>query len=123
MQTAGLRLSGRKSKTDGAPDGQSELLVIPSLVEPLGMSQSQALGPRVPVVASRVGGIPKTISHNTTGRLVDPGNEDAWVAAITWALNHSDDMRRMAEAGRVFFRENFSMMSNIDSLLEIMAAL
>jgi glycosyltransferase involved in cell wall biosynthesis len=102
---------------------KANLLVMPSLVEPLGMSQSEALGLRVPVVASRVGGIPETVSDKSTGLLVDPGNEDAWVAAITWALTHPDDMQRMAEAGRVFVRENFSMKSNIDSLLEIMAAL
>jgi glycosyltransferase involved in cell wall biosynthesis len=102
---------------------KANLLVMPSFVEPLGMSQSEALGLGIPVVASRVGGIPETVSHNTTGLLVDAGNEDAWVTAITWALSHPNDMKRMADAGRDFVRENFSMTSNIDRLLEIMAAI
>ncbi len=101
---------------------RAELVVMPSLVEPLGMSQSEALALGVPVVASRTGGIPETVEHERTGLLVTPGDADAWAAALRRALAHGDEMRAMAQAGRDFVRANFSMPANIDRLLEFINA-
>ena len=56
---------------------KSELVVMPSTYEPLGMSQIEALGLGVPVVAGRVGGIPETVEDRRTGLLVAPGERDA----------------------------------------------
>lgn len=101
---------------------RADLVVMPSLVEPLGMSQSEALALGVPVVASRTGGIPETVEHERTGLLVTPGDADAWADALRRALAHGDEMRAMAQAGRDFVRANFSMPANIDRLLEFIAA-
>lgn len=97
---------------------RADLVVMPSLVEPLGMSQSEALALGVPVVASRTGGIPETIEHQRTGLLVTPGDATAWVDSLYWALEHPAEMRSMASAGRCFVRENFSMPTNIERLLD-----
>ena len=97
---------------------RADLVVMPSLVEPLGMSQSEALALGIPVVASRTGGIPETVEDGRTGLLVAPGDPAAWAAALRWALTHPAEMQTMAQAGREFVRANFSMPANIDRLLK-----
>jgi glycosyltransferase involved in cell wall biosynthesis len=92
---------------------RSELVVMPSLYEPLGMSQIEALGLGVPVVASRVGGIPETMEH----RLVMPGDTEAWAQALAWALEHRDEMRAFAAAGRADVRRRFELATVLDELM------
>jgi glycosyltransferase involved in cell wall biosynthesis len=92
---------------------RSELVVMPSFYEPLGMSQIEALGLGVPVVASRVGGIPETMEHV----LVTPGDTEAWEQALAWALEHREEMRTMAAAGRADVRRRFELATVLDELI------
>jgi glycosyltransferase involved in cell wall biosynthesis len=94
----------------------SELVVMPSLYEPLGMSQIEALGLGVPVVASRVGGIPETVHDRRTGLLAAPGDAKAWTDALTFALEHRAEMRTMAAAGRADVRQRFELAKVLDEL-------
>ena len=96
---------------------RSELVVMPSTYEPLGMSQIEALGLGVPVVASRVGGIPETVEDRRTGLLVAPGERDAWAEALSWALEHRDEMRAFAAAGRADVRQRFELNNILDQLV------
>ena len=96
---------------------KSELVVMPSLDEPLGMSQIEALGLGVPVVASRVGGIPETVEHRRTGLLVAPGDVEAWAEALAWALGHPKEMRALAAAGRADVRSRFELGNVLDQLV------
>jgi glycosyltransferase involved in cell wall biosynthesis len=92
---------------------RSELVLMPSLYEPLGMSQIEALGLGIPVVASRVGGIPETMEH----LLVPPGDTEAWAQALAWALEHRNEMRAFAAAGRADVRRRFELASVLDELM------
>ncbi|MBP9714463.1 MAG: glycosyltransferase family 4 protein [Sterolibacterium sp.] len=96
---------------------RADLVVMPSLVEPLGMSQSEALALGVPVVASHVGGIPETLTDNRTGLLVAPGNVDDWVISLRRALKQPETMQRMALAGREVVHARFSLEANTEQLL------
>jgi glycosyltransferase involved in cell wall biosynthesis len=100
---------------------RSEVVVMPSFYEPLGMSQIEALGLGVPVVASRVGGIPETVHHGRTGLLAAPGDMDAWTDALTWALEHRAEMRAMATAGRADVRQRFELAKVLDELASHLA--
>jgi glycosyltransferase involved in cell wall biosynthesis len=97
----------------------ADLVVMPSLYEPLGMAQSEALVLGVPVVASHVGGIPETVTDGETGLLVEPGNLDAWTTALTWALHNRPRLRRMAQDGGKRVRSKFSVEANSAGLLQI----
>lgn len=96
------------------------LVVMPSSYEPLGMSQIEALSLNVPVVASRVGGIPETVSNGVTGLLVPPEDRAAWIAAVDRALSAPDEMQAMARAGNTDVRTRFGLQHNLDQLLEHM---
>jgi glycosyltransferase involved in cell wall biosynthesis len=101
---------------------RADLTVMPSLVEPLGMAQIEALSLGVPVVASRVGGIPETVTHLKTGVLVAPGDIEAWTEGLAYALSNPEAMRVMATAGCEDVLARFSIDSNVMRFLELIAA-
>ena len=49
----------------------------PSIYEPFGLINLEAMACETPVVASAVGGIPEVVVDGETGYLVDPGLYDA----------------------------------------------
>jgi glycosyltransferase involved in cell wall biosynthesis len=97
----------------------STLAVLPSLIEPLGMFQIEAQYLGVLTIASSVGGIPETILHKETGLMVEPGNVRAWGDAICWALQNPIEAKRLAERGRAFVIDKFSMERNTAELIRL----
>ncbi len=98
---------------------RSDLLVMPSSYEPLGMAQIEALAIGVPVIASRTGGIPETVEHGTTGLLAEPHQVSAWTSALDEALSNPQRMRNLARAGREVVRQQFSSETNRREILRI----
>ncbi len=83
----------------------AEMFLCPSIYEPLGIVNLEAMACECPVVASAVGGIPEVVVHGVTGDLVpySPKAEDfEYDFAETVNLLYSDDARRMryGKAGR-----------------------
>jgi glycosyltransferase involved in cell wall biosynthesis len=97
----------------------SDIAVLPSLVEPLGMFQIEAQCLGVPTIVSDAGGIPETIVHQKTGLIVKAGLVQHWADAIVWTLNHSDEAKQLAKAGREFVLAKFSLESNITQFIEL----
>lgn len=100
----------------------AQLVVMPSSYEPLGMSQIEALSQGVPVIGSRVGGIPETIKDRRTGLLVEPMDAAQWSQALKWALQHPAAMREMAQAGRADVRARFDLAAVLDRFVTHLAA-
>jgi len=55
-----------------------ELLVLPSLYEDLSSALIEAMAARLPVVATRVGGIADLVHHGVNGLLVAPATRPRW---------------------------------------------
>ncbi len=74
------------------------VFACPSLYEPLGIVNLEAMACGTAVVGSRVGGIPEVVAHGETGLLVPPGDPPALARAINALVT---DERRAAEMGRL----------------------
>ena len=101
---------------------RADVMVMPSLLEPLGMVQIEALGLAVPVIVSNVGGIPETVTHQQTGLIVDDMNPAAWAQAIDYALSHPETMKQWALAGQAQVRQQFSPEHTTKRLLQLLNA-
>jgi L-malate glycosyltransferase len=86
----------------------SDLFLLPSLQESFGLSALEAMACGVPVVASRVGGLPEVVVDGVTGTLHPPHDLDAMAASAVRILLDADLHRRMAEAGVRIANERFS---------------
>lgn len=60
----------------------SDLFVLPSVAESFGLVLAEALYLGLPVVASRVGGIPEIVDDGVDGRLVTPGDAGGLAVAM-----------------------------------------
>jgi glycogen synthase len=97
----------------------------PSIYEPFGIINLEAMSCRTPVVGSAVGGIPEVVVDGETGILVDPrltplpphdpGDPVAFAQELATAINRivADPAmaRRMGEAGRRRVVDRFSWQS------------
>lgn len=77
-----------------------DLVLQPSSEEGLGSSILEAFSFGLPVVASRVGGIPDIVTDNHNGRLVDPGSVEQIAAALADIAENPAMYQRLAEAAR-----------------------
>jgi glycosyltransferase involved in cell wall biosynthesis len=74
-----------------------DLFLMPSRAEGLGSSALWAMAYGLPVIATRVGGLPEIVVENETGWLVPPGSPQALADTILIA---SRDRARRSEFGR-----------------------
>jgi len=83
--------------------------VCPSVYEPLGIVNLEAMACGTPVVASRVGGIPEVVDDGRTGLLVDVDDdfEASLAQALDSVIGDPETARRMGEAGRERAVEEF----------------
>jgi glycogen synthase len=84
------------------------VFVCPSIYEPFGIINLEAMACGTPVVASRVGGIPEVVQDGETGWLVEPGDPAALAGALQAVLADPARARRMGEAGRRRVEAHFS---------------
>ena len=98
---------------------KSDLAVLPSLVEPLGMFQIEAQYLEVPTIASRVGGIPEAMQDQETGLMIEAGNVEEWAKAIIWMLSNQEPAKQMARSGKQMVIEKFSLDANTKSLISL----
>lgn len=98
---------------------KSDLALLPSLVEPLGMFQIEAQYLEVPTIASRVGGIPETMLDQETGLMIESGNVEQWAQAIIWMLSNPEPAKQMAKAGKRMVVDKFSLDVNTQSLIRL----
>ncbi len=75
-------------------------LVVPSIYEGMPLVVLEAMEAGVPVVASRVSGIPEVVVDGETGWLVPPEDPAALRDALAEVLAHPEEARRRGAAGR-----------------------
>lgn len=82
-------------------------LVVPSTYEGMPLVVLEAMEAGLPVVASRVSGIPEVVEDGRTGWLVPPEDPGALAAALAEALGNPEEARRRGGEGRQRVDERF----------------
>ena len=109
------------------------VFACPSIYEPLGIVNLEAMACGAAVVASATGGIPEVVAHGETGLLVpleqvsdgtgtplDPEKFVAdFAAAMIEVVNDPARARAMGEKGRQRARDHFSWESIVEQTLEV----
>ncbi|HKE06243.1 MAG TPA: glycosyltransferase [Candidatus Acidoferrum sp.] len=95
----------------------STIVIQKSLREGFGLTVSEALWKRKPVVASAVGGIPTQIIHKHTGLLAHSVEGTAY--QIRFLLSHPEIAGRLGEQGHLHVKENFLITQNLKLYLTL----
>ena len=97
----------------------ADVYVQPSLQEALGTSIQDAMFFGVPVVASRVGGIPELIDDGVHGLLVPPSEAVPMGDALIALLDSEERRKAMGQAGEERVRAQFGVDEMVDGTLAV----
>jgi glycosyltransferase involved in cell wall biosynthesis len=87
----------------------ADMLLMPTIAqEALGRTAVEAMAVGRPVVASRLGGLPFTVSDGVTGLLFDPGSAEDLARKVEALLDDDALGRRLGLTGRRRFEEEYS---------------
>ena len=99
---------------------RAAVLVVPSVwPEPYGMVGPEAMSYGVPVIGSRVGGIPDWLADGETGILVDPRDVTELARSIDAILRDPALAQRLGARGREVAEERFTFDRHITELLQV----
>jgi trehalose synthase len=95
----------------------STIVLQKSLREGFGLTVSEALWKKKPVVASAVGGIPIQIIHKHTGLLSHSVEGTAY--QIRFLLSHPEIAAKLGEQGHAHVKENFLITQKLKRYLTL----
>jgi glycosyltransferase involved in cell wall biosynthesis len=96
-----------------------DIYVISSTHEGQPLSLLEAMAHGLPIVATNVGGIPRTIEQGTEGLLVPPGDPRRLADAIATLARDIDLRRRLGVAARNRVAKDFSVSASLSRHLEL----
>ena len=99
------------------------MFVCPSVYEPLGIVNLEAMACETAVVASAVGGILEVVVDGETGLLVPPSDPAALAEAVNTLVRDPARAAAMGRAGRVRAVEQFDWSAIARQTVEIYASL
>lgn len=106
----------------------AELFLCPSIYEPLGIVNLEAMGCATAVLASAVGGIPEVVTHGLNGELIEYTTdatdlEDRWAQEITRLMADPELLATYGAAGRVRAQNEFGWDSVASATMNLYASL
>lgn len=107
------------------PQGVTDLLrashvyVMPSLSESFGVAALEAQAAGLPVVASKVGGVPEVVLDGQTGFLVPPGDVDALAGALLRLVRDAALRDKMGRRGQAFVRRNYDWNTCVEEMAKV----
>lgn len=101
----------------------TDIFVLPSLHEGMPMALLEALAMELPVVATRVGGIPEVVDHGVNGLLVTPADVQSLLESIRALIDDPFRASRLGKAGRARIEKEFTAEHMAERMAEIYASL
>jgi glycosyltransferase involved in cell wall biosynthesis len=86
-----------------------DMLILPSFAEGVPVVLMEAMAARIPVIASRVGGVQELVEDGKSGFVLAPGDEKSLISALDKLLSDPDLCARMGTAGRAKVEADFNI--------------
>lgn len=99
--------------------GASDVFVMASLWEGLGLVFLEAMAASLPVVATHVSAVPEVVDDGVTGRLVPPSDADAMADALVELASDEELRARLAAAGPALVTERFGLDAMVENTLAV----
>ncbi|MFA0730579.1 MAG: hypothetical protein LKKZDAJK_000833 [Candidatus Fervidibacter sp.] len=96
--------------------GCFDVFALPTLWEGMGRVFLEAQAAGVPVVGTRVGGVPDVVVDGKTGFLVPPNDPDALSDALLRLLTDDQLRQTMSQAAKIFVDERFSVEGMVQAI-------
>jgi glycosyltransferase involved in cell wall biosynthesis len=126
MISPSSKLSERIHVIGNQPHGEiykylssADILILPSYSEGLPMVVLEAMACSLPVIATRVGGIPEAVAEGKSGILIEKKNVESLTEAIKYLLTHKDIARRMGNNGHEIVKNKFSWGKSAEGVLNV----
>jgi glycosyltransferase involved in cell wall biosynthesis len=94
----------------------SDISVLSSWSEGLPQSLLQAMAAGVPVVATRVGGVPEVVIHEKTGILIGPGDHEGLAKGIIRLLGNPGMSAQFTESAKKHVMDSHSVKHMVDKI-------
>lgn len=94
----------------------SDIFILPTLTEALPTVLAEAMAASLPILASRVGGVPEMVEDGINGKMVAPADPQQLANACTDMLRDPDALVKMGLAGRQIVEEKFNVRVQVDKL-------
>jgi colanic acid/amylovoran biosynthesis glycosyltransferase len=104
---------------------ESDVMVLPSITTPEGRQEGipvalmEAMATELPVISTRISGIPELIDHGSNGLLVPEQNAEALANAIILLQSNPQVGRQLGAAGRVKVLQEFHLQHNTETLAQL----
>jgi glycosyltransferase involved in cell wall biosynthesis len=86
----------------------ADFFILPSVREAFGFVNLEAMISGLPIIASKVGGIPEIIKDGETGLLVPPENDEKLKDAIKKMISSKSLREKLSLAGKKEVEKSFS---------------
>lgn len=116
--TSVIHLTGFQSDTQTWL-GRFHTFVLSSIREGQPMALLEAMAAGLPIVATRVGGIPETIASGSEGLLVEPGDPEGLARAMETLLSDEKKRNELGTNARKRCRRDFSIQAVCDRYLRV----
>ena len=94
----------------------SDIFVLPTLTEALPTVLAEAMAARLPLIASRVGGIPEMVTEGQNGFLIEPEDQESLSRACIRLLKNQEERAEMGAEGWKIVNQKFSIQRQVEQL-------
>lgn len=103
----------------------ASLFLMPCTKTPSGdmdgipVAMMEAMVCKVPVISTKISGIPELVQHNINGLLVEEGNIKELAEAIRCLISDPEKINRFGQAAREHVQENFNIIKTSEKLRQL----
>jgi|GEM_PF-2917106 glycosyltransferase involved in cell wall biosynthesis len=94
-----------------------DLVVVPSLQEPLGLISVEAQAMQKPVIVSGRGGLPETVQPGVSGIVMEQNTPQCLARHVLSLAEDGRKRRQMGRAGKTFYQRHYTIAENARLIL------